>query len=367
MTAPDRATPAGTLALAARHPSQDFYRPGWDGLTVASIGLGTYLGEPDHATDERYAQAVRRYLQLGGNLIDSAINYRFQRSERAVGLALQAALDAGDVRREEVVICTKGGYLSFDGGWPDDPEQWVEETFITSGLVQPDEIVDHHCMAPAYLRHQIEQSRRNLQVDCLDLYYVHNPEGQRAALGDDLFRQRLREAFAALEVAVAQGHIAAYGTATWNGYRAAPEAGDYLSLQSVLEVARDVSGDRHHFRAVQLPVNFQMLEAMGKRNQPAAQGLTNLLQAAADQGIAVIASAPLLQARLLNRLPDSLRAKFEAGLCDAGRALQFVRSVPGLTAALVGMRRAAHVEENLGLRQVAPLDSAAWRGLFEQP
>ncbi|MBM2851016.1 MAG: Aldo/keto reductase, partial [Anaerolineales bacterium] len=106
-----RATPASTIRFAARHPSAGFFRPGWDGLSLASVGLGTYLGEPDAATDARYAAAIRRYLALGGNVIDSAINYRFQRSERVIGEALAAAIRAGDVTREEVVVCTKGGYL----------------------------------------------------------------------------------------------------------------------------------------------------------------------------------------------------------------------------------------------------------------
>src|SRR6185503_6673553 len=140
------ATSAGTARWAHRRPTASFYRPAWDGLTVASIGLGTYLGEPDSATDANYEAAVRRYLQLGGNLLDSAINYRFQRSERSVGAALHAALAVGDVRRDEVVLCTKGGYLSFDGGWPDDPDGWIKTTFVDTGIVQPDEIVDGHCM-----------------------------------------------------------------------------------------------------------------------------------------------------------------------------------------------------------------------------
>lgn len=359
-----RATPTGTLTLADRHATADFYRRAWDGLMVASIGLGTYLGEADQTTDARYAEAVRRYLQLGGNLIDSAINYRYQRSERAIGAAVQVALAAGSVRREELVVCTKGGYVPFDGGWPADPDQWVHDNFIAPGVAAPEEFVDSHCMAPAYLRHQIAQSRRNLGLDCIDLYYVHNPEGQRAALGDEVFRERLREAFAALEVAVAQGHIAAYGTATWNGYRATPEALDYLSLQAVLEVARDVAGDRHHLRAIQLPINLQMLEAIGRRNQPTGQGLGSLLEAAAEQNVAVIASAALLQSRLLGRLPETLRAKFAAGLTDAGRALQFVRSTPGVTAALVGMSSAEHVRENLALTQVAPMPAANWQAIF---
>ena len=360
------ATPESTAQFASRHPSQNFYRPGWDGLTLASIGLGTYLGDPDARADLRYVSAIRRYLALGGNVIDTAINYRFQRSERSLGVALREAMAAGDVTREEVILCTKGGYLSFDGDWPADPDRWVDETFIDTGLVQPEDIVEGHCMAPAYLRHQIAQSLKNLQVECIDLYYLHNPEGQRAVVGEEEFRLRLREAFAALEVAVANGQIAAYGTATWNGYRAFPRAPDYLTLQTVLDVARDVMGDRHHFRAVQLPLNVQMAEAFARKNQPGPDGFASLLEVAQENGVTVIASAPLLQSRVVGRLPDDFRAKFDGCATDAQRALQFTRSTPGLTTALVGMSSLEHVEENLRLMEVEPMSPEAYRALFER-
>jgi len=221
-------------------------------------------------------------------------------------------------------------------------------------------------MAPAYLRHQIAQSRRNLQVECIDLYYLHNPEAQLAAIGPDLFLERLREAFATFEVAVAQGHIRAYGAATWNGLRAAPSEPGYLSLQTLLETAHDVSGERHHFRAVQLPLNLRMLEAAGSQNQPGAAGRASLLAVAAENEIAVVASASLLQSQLVGRLPDALRAKFEPGLTDAQRALQFVRSAPGVSAALAGMSQVEHVDENLGLRSLPPMRTEAWRSVFQR-
>ena len=81
-------------------------------------------------------------------------------------------------------------------------------------------------------------------------------------------------------------------------------------------------------------------------------------------GVTVVVSAPLLQARLLGRLPETLRARFDPRLSDAGRAVQFARSAPGVTAALVGMSSSAHVEENLALTQMPPLDAAGWRSLF---
>ncbi len=358
------ATPSATAALAARHTPRHFYRPGWDNLTLASVGLGTYLGEPDAHTDAGYISAARRYLQLGGNVLDTAINYRFQRSERNLGVALQDAIAAGDVTRAEVVVCTKGGYLSFDGAWPANPEAWIEKTFIKTGLVAPDEIIEGQCLAPAYLRHQIAQSRANLQVECLDLYYLHNPEALRAALGPERFREVLREAFATLEVAVTHGHIAAYGTATWNGYRAFASSPDYLALTEIIDIARDVLGDKHHFRAVQLPYNLAMAEAFTKKNQLAHGEYTTLLEAARANHLTVLASASLLQKRLLGRIPGDYRSHFIGCATDAQRAVQFTRSAPGLTTALVGMSHADHVDENLRLMAVEPMSAGQYQALF---
>src|SRR6185436_3600055 len=85
------------------------------GLTLSSIGIGTYLGNPDAKTDASYTDAVVRAVQLGANVIDSAANYRFQRSERNIGQALKQLDTEFGFSRNEVVVCTKGGYLPFDG------------------------------------------------------------------------------------------------------------------------------------------------------------------------------------------------------------------------------------------------------------
>jgi len=137
-----RATCDGTAAYAARHQPPavaGHFRQANPGLTLPSLGLGTYLGAPDDATDAAYQAAVERALALGCNLIDTAVNYRFQRSERAVGRALAAAVRRGEVRREEVVIATKGGFVPFDTAPPADPRRWVYERYVESGLVHPNE------------------------------------------------------------------------------------------------------------------------------------------------------------------------------------------------------------------------------------
>ena len=91
------ATAKGTAAYRARlapHGAEGHFRS-WDGLLVSSVGLGTYLGGDDAATDRAYRDTVARSLQLGVNVIDSAINYRHQRSERSVGAALRSQIEAG--------------------------------------------------------------------------------------------------------------------------------------------------------------------------------------------------------------------------------------------------------------------------------
>src|SRR2546426_5143552 len=85
-----------------------------ENLWLSSIGVGTYLGNADETTDHRYTDAIVRAVELGANVIDTAANYRFQRSERSIGAALRTLFDRG-FTRDEVVVCTKGGYLPFDG------------------------------------------------------------------------------------------------------------------------------------------------------------------------------------------------------------------------------------------------------------
>lgn len=343
---PGRATLEGTARFRdASGGAPGHFREGL-GLWLSSLGIGTYLGRDDAATDALYARSVRRALQLGINVVDSAINYRNQRSERAVG----AAVRESGLPREQFVLCTKGGYLPFDGARPRDMRAYIEETFIQPGLLQPEEIVaGGHSLAPRYLEDQIDRSRRNLGVACIDLYYLHNPETQLGEVARAEFLRRLRAAFAALERACGDGRIAAYGVATWSGFRLAAGDEEYLSLEEILAAAREAGGASHHFRAVQLPFNVEMDEARVFRNQ----GKKSLLEAARDSGIAVFASASLLQGRLAQKLPRQLRDQPGEVQTDAQRALEFARSA--VTCALVGMKTPAHVEENAALVRIPPL------------
>ncbi len=363
------ATPEGTAAYERRFGDRvaaGHFRSA-QGLSLSSIGLGTYLGDADGATDDAYRDAIGAALANGCNVIDSAINYRFQRSERTIGTALAEAFAKATVQREEVVVATKGGYLSFDSVVPRDPSRWFHETFVATGVATPDDLVAGcHCMTPPYLRHQLATSLRNLQLECVDIYYLHNPETQLGEVAPDEFETRIRAAFAHLEEAVSAGQVRLYGVATWNGLRQPERAADHLSLQTLVRLAQDVGGDGHHFRVVQAPFNPAMPEALIRRNQRLDGEMVSLFAAAERLGVTVMASASLLQGRLTHGLPRVLSDTFSGLATDAQRALQFARSTPGLTTALVGMKQARHVEENLATARQQPLDEAQFWNLFRE-
>jgi len=364
------ATPDGTRRfrdrLAAATTAAHF-RDGLGGLTLSSLGVGTYLGNPDDATDAAYGAALVDAIKRGANVVDTAANYRAQRSERVVGLVLRALCDAGELARDEVVVCSKGGFLPFDGSYPTDPGRWFYDTYVQTGLLAADDIVGSgHTLAPRYLLHQLDRSRANLRLEALDVYYLHNPETQLASVGRAEVLGRIGRAFAALERAVSDGKLACYGVATWNAFRVAPDARDYLSLAELVATAEREIGRHHHFRVVQLPVNLAMTEAVTSRNQPIDGRMGSLVEAADHHGITVVASASLLQGKLAGPLPEVLARALVGCSTDAQRAIQFVRSTPGITVALVGMRRRDHVAENLALARVAPASDDAYLELFTE-
>jgi aryl-alcohol dehydrogenase-like predicted oxidoreductase len=362
------ATPDGTARYRERFrevAAKDYFRRQQD-LWLSSIGAGTYLGDADDPTDTRYAEAVTLAVESGANVIDTAANYRFQRSERSIGAALRVLNEQG-FARNEIAICTKGGYLPFDGAPPRDVRQYIEETFVKPGIASFTDIAGGaHCMTPRYLESQLRQSLANMNLSCVDVYYVHNPESQLGAVPSEEFWKRLRAAFEFLEQSVAEGRIRNYGVATWNGFRVEPDANGYHSLESMAEIAKEAGGDSHHFRFIQLPFNLAMPEALFFQNQKLGDEYVSTLEAAEKLGITAIASGSLLQGQVARGLPEAIRDPLGSLATDAQTGIQFVRSAPGITTALVGMSQRAHVEENLQLIGVAPAQPDDLLSVFDQ-
>ncbi len=363
------ATPAATWQYRDEHGAdfgRTYFRP-CDDLAVSSVGIGTYLGDPTDSADDDYVDAISAALDSGVNVVDTAINYRHQRSERALG----RAIDAAGVDRDAVFLSTKGGFVPFDGTRPADPGGYVRDSYVHPGIVEPEELVrGRHCIAPEFLADQLDRSLSNLGVECIDLYYVHNPETQLEATDRDAVYERLADAFELLERRVAAGDLDRYGVATWEALRVTPTEEAYLSVSAIQRAANRaanrVGAERNHFEALQLPFNVHMADAFTVAGQPDpdGDGRVSVLEYAAATGLDVFTSATLMQGRLADGLPDSVAAEL-AGETAAQRAINFARSAPGVTCALVGTGSPAHVPENVSAGRFNPLGATAFDGIFE--
>lgn len=324
---------------ATAHLDGGAYRD-FGGARISSVGIGTYLGDADDATDEAYVESLTRAFENGCNVVDTAINYRHQRSERSVGDALMEA----DVTRDEVFVATKGGYIPFRFDVPDDPSGYMREEYVETGLVPPEETVQANCIAGDFLSEQVDTSLENLAVDSVDLYYVHNPETHLRETSGDEFEDRLRRAFEALEEEVDAGRIGAYGVATWNGFRVPPSRDEHLSMERVVEVSERAADGESALAAVQMPYNARMRGAAEDETQKVAGERLTPLEAADELGLYVFTSASLMQGELAEE-----RAGEGYGGTPAQDALEFVRSTEGVGTALVGCSSPEHAEENLAL------------------
>ncbi|MFQ5970061.1 MAG: aldo/keto reductase [Nitrososphaerales archaeon] len=333
-------------------------------LYLSSLGMGSYLGEPDSTTDQLVSDAVNLSIESGAiNVIDTAINYRSQKSERAIGKALKRSIDQDAIKRDEVFVSTKNGYITNDGDVNMEFWTYIHNTLVRTGLIQADDISSgYHCMKISYLNDQLERSRKNLGLDCIDLMYLHNAvEGQVQDIGMQQFMKNLKEVFEFYEQIRKEGKIRHYGMATWNCFRVPPGNMEYLNIFDVTSLAKEVGGENNGFRYVQLPFNLAMDEALMLKNHKNNGEMLSLIEATARLKLGIFTSVPLLQGRLLH---ESAVQKFGNIDSVAVRCLQFVRSA-GVTP-LVGHKRLNHVRENLEVAKIPPFTESEFKELLSK-
>ncbi|CDW83369.1 UNKNOWN [Stylonychia lemnae] len=336
------------------HP-ENFKYPYDSNLKLSSIGYGTYIGDPDDLTDYLMYDAIKTSVLSGGlNVIDTSPNYRYMKSEKTVGKVLTTLDQKYGIKRDELFVASKVGYV------PEDAERMISareaiETLIQDLKVPESEIVKEsgHCLNPIFLKQQLENSLERLNLQSLDLYYLHNPyEAQGPYNTDNVIFDRITKAFEFMEQQVQAGKIRNYGLATYSSFRVKPSENKmHLSLEKIHQLAEKVGGKNNHFKYIQVPINVMMPEAFVEAWQPHTddkQVTKNkiLLGLCNDLQLNVISSQPLLQGYLA-QIPLS-RAHNNVFNIPA-RHLQFVRSIPSkaLKSSIVGMKRNEHVRGNL--------------------
>ncbi|MEX0695769.1 MAG: aldo/keto reductase [Rhodospirillales bacterium] len=355
------ASAEGTLRFAERfHARPGQYRNVLD-LHWSSVGIGTYLGSPDDKTDVLVSDAVKSAIKGGLNVIDTAANYRRGRGELAIGNALEAVIKAGDAQRDELIICTKAGYLPT-------PANVFRDTYLgVGGITEADLVGDNHCLHPAYIEDRISKSLDALKIGKIDVFYLHNPEAQLGKIPQQQFDARLQAAFEVLEDQVKAGRIGCYGLATWRAFRASPGEAGYISIAAAKAIAKKAAGnDPDHFRCVQMPLSITMPEAINRATQWIGDVSVTPIAAARLLGLAVIGSGSIAQAKAPAMNPSLVKWLGEGLADDFQRALQFSRSASGLTTALVGMKQPAHVAANLDAQYLDPMPRAVFELMFRK-
>jgi len=323
------------------------------GLTLSNVGIGTYLGNVDDETDDLVKKAVKQSILAGINVIDTAINYRSQKAERSVGKAISELIQEKKINRNEIFVSTKNGYVTNDGDINQEFWQYVNKEYVATGVIQENDITSgYHCMAVPYLEDQLERSRKNLGLECIDLMYLHNAvEGQINDVTKEQFMKNLRLCFEFYESKRKDGKIRFYGMATWECFRVTQDNPQFLELSDVMSLANEVGGPEHGFRFIQLPFNMYLDQALILKNQSYDGTHESILEVAKKFEVGVFTSVPLMQAKLLS---PGVMPEF-GNLKPSLRALQFTRSTPGVLAPLVGQKSDAHVQENLEILKIPSL------------
>lgn len=331
----------------------------FDDLYLSSIGMGTYLGNLSAHEDKEIEDALYESVKAGAiNVIDTAINYRAMKSEKSIGRALQRLVKDGIITRDEIFISTKNGYITNDGDFPQiDVLQYMQKMYIATGVIKAADISSgYNVLNPNYISRCIERSICNLKLKTVDLLYIHNPfESWNQDVSKKEFLEMLYKVFEVYEKFRNEKRIRYYGMATWTCFRVNEDNKDYLSLEEIHNLARNVGGKEHGFRFIQLPYNLAYSEALFLKNQAIDQekNLT-ILDAAMKLQIGVFSSVPLFQGRLLNTdIPDYAENMTNQIL----KLVQIIRSTPGITAPLLGQKKMEHVKENIKIAEIPLLSN----------
>ena len=331
----------------------------FNNLNFSSLGIGTYLGQLTAEDDMDLENAIYHSLKSGAmNVIDTAINYRSMKSEKNIGHAIKKLIEDKIISRDQVFISTKNGYITNDGDYPTiDVLEYMQKMYISQGIIDSKDISSgYNVLNPNYIRKCLDKSLTNMQLDTIDLVYVHNAyESWFQDISRSEFNEKIRGVFQVYEEYRSQNKIRHYGMATWTCFRLPRNEEGYLSLEDMVKIAEDVAGKDHGFRFIQLPYNLAYREAYLLRNQTVSsdKDLT-ILEACNKLNIGVFTSVPLLQAKLFDaKIPDYLGIDNQLL-----KIVQLTRSTPNVIAPLLGQKKLNHVKENIELAKVAPLNNS---------
>jgi aryl-alcohol dehydrogenase-like predicted oxidoreductase len=244
-------------------------------LKVSPIGFGGYRVS---AQIQEHREALQLALTSGCNLIDTSTNYGDGQSEILIGEVIQDLVENKKLRREDVVVVSKIGYVQGENLTL--AQQRKERGLGFKDMVEygPD---CWHCISPEFLRDQLGRSLSRLKLQSIDIVLLHNPEYFLKSGGDHAqYYKRIKAAFEHLETEVSQGRIKYYGISS-NTLPHDKEEADATSLEVLNEIAEEIGAK--HFAVIQFPFNLYEPDA----------ALGDLLETAQKSELGTLINRPL--------------------------------------------------------------------------
>ena len=392
------ADPIATQQLSSLNLDRSIgtYNKDYRGLTLSSVGIGTYLADNSDADSGTLTAAIYISVMNGINVIDTSISNQGMRSELCVGTALKRLISSGVVMRDSLFISTKGGFIPADSVKGTNSlrtaSEWATEISKRGQFPNEEIIAGKHCISPVCLNASLELSRNNLGLQTIDLYYLDNAaEMHIGPVTDVEFKTRLEASFTFLEGQRKLNKIRYYGMASDSSFTIDQSSQGYLSLSDVTKIAELAGGPNHGFRYVQVPVALSIPEAIKKRAQLTNTKQMTFLESAAALNITVMSSRSIggasyqslsstetvYKSCLVNEFEYSSQlaskmlsissksggrsksSRKVAHLSQAAISLLVTRSIPGITTALVGMKLSNHVNENVNVLNLPLIPNSA--------
>jgi len=240
-----------------------------------AIGFGGYRIS---VASQEHREALTKAITSGISLIDTSSNYTNGESEKLIGEVLK------DTDKSPTLV-SKVGYIQ--GQNIEIVQEMNEKGKAKEDLVKINDQL-WHSIHPDFIRNQIELSLERLQVDCLDVYLLHNPEYYLEEEGatQDIYYQRIAKAFTALEELVEKGKIKSYGISS-NNFILPPSHPKATNLDRVYDCAEALR-ENHKFKWIQFPFNMIEIDALEKHYDP-----FSLLDKARAYGLKTMINRPL--------------------------------------------------------------------------
>lgn len=327
----------GTIEYFKNKQKSDNWIVKTDRFCYSKLGLGTYIGDFSEEHSKFFRESIAYALLNGVNFIDTSINYRGMISERDIGFVLTKLIEGNILKRNQMIISSKAGIIPGDGEIMLRPINYMQEKLLNTIILDKEDVYMEDTlwltMNPKYFEYAIDISRKHLNLETIDIYYMHELELSMKHYGAEKFYKKLKDIVIAYENMVDEGKIREYGMATWDAFQLDPKDEKYISLEKVMEVVQSVRAN-HHFKHLMVPINLKNRLCVENKNQKYKDDVLTIVECAKKYNIEIHISGPLGQGEAKDYL-------------DVKEYIRYLVEKSGCNSYFIGTKNTNHLKENI--------------------